>query len=317
MAKPTLTIIIPAYHVADTLERCVKSVTSQDFQSWQAIIVDDGSTDETPQIADELASNNARIITVHKSNGGLSDARNHALDILFGKTTASENLPLGITDYVTFIDSDDYLRPGTFTPLMEDLTNHPEYDILEYSATLHAGSEREEEMTLPQEFYAAPRDYWLRGQAYRHAYAWNKIYKSSVFSSGHRYAKGKLFEDVWILPEILKSHPNVATTPKGRYIYTENPKGITHSAAKEASQSAELLHAHCNALSSLGIDLTAPSLSKEEARLYLSLRNQQRSVRLLDPDFPVILPSRHIPLKAATTIREFIKIFFYNYLGLK
>lgn len=317
MAKPTLTIIIPAYHVADTLERCVKSVTSQDFQSWQTIIVDDGSTDETPQIADELASNDARIITVHKSNGGLSDARNHALDILFGKTTAAGNLPLGITDYVTFIDSDDYLRPGTFTPLMEDLANHPEYDILEYSATLHAGSEREEEMTLPQKFYTAPKDYWLRGQAYRHTYAWNKIYKSSIFSSGHRYAKGKLFEDVWILPGILKSHPNVATTPKGRYIYTDNPKGITHSAAKEASQSAELLHAHCNALSSLGIDLTAPSLSKEEARLYLSLRNQQRSVKLLDPGFPVILPSRHIPFEAATTIRAFIKIFFYNYLGLK
>lgn len=317
MAKPTLTIIIPAYHVADTLERCVKSVTSQDFQSWQAIIVDDGSTDETPQIADELASNDARIITVHKPNGGLSDARNHALDILFGKTTASEKLPLGITDYVTFIDSDDYLRPGTFTPLMEDLANHPEYDILEYSATLHAGSEREEEMTLPQEFYAAPRDYWLRGEAYRHAYAWNKIYQSDIFSSGHRYAKGRLFEDVWILPGIVKRHPRIATTPKGGYIYMDNPKGITHTAAKEASQSAELLLAHCNALSTLGIDLTAPSLTKSEAMLYLSLRNQQRNLKLLDPNSPTILPLRHIPFKAATTIKEFIKIFFYNYLGLK
>lgn len=317
MAKPTLTIIIPAYHVADTLERCVKSVTSQDFQSWQAIIVDDGSTDETPQIADELASNDARIITVHKPNGGLSDARNHALDILFGKTTASEKLPLGITDYVTFIDSDDYLRPGTFTPLMEDLANHPEYDILEYSATLHAGSEREEEMTLPQEYYAAPRDYWLRGEAYRHAYAWNKIYQSDIFSSGHRYAKGRLFEDVWILPGIVKSHPRIATTPKGGYIYMDNPKGITHTAAKEASQSAELLLAHCNALSTLGIDLTAPSLTKSEAMLYLSLRNQQRNLKLLDPNSPTILPLRHIPFKAATTIKEFIKIFFYNYLGLK
>lgn len=317
MAKPTLTIIIPAYHVADTLERCVKSVTSQDFQSWQAIIVDDGSTDETPQIADELASNDARIITVHKPNGGLSDARNHALDILFGKTTASEKLPLGITDYVTFIDSDDYLRPGTFTPLMEDLANHPEYDILEYSATLHAGSEREEEMTLPQEFYAAPRDYWLRGEAYRHAYAWNKIYQSDIFSSGHRYAKGRLFEDVWILPGIVKSHPRIATTPKGGYIYMDNPKGITHTAAKEASQSAELLLAHCNALSTLGIDLTAPSLTKSEAMLYLSLRNQQRNLKQLDPNSSTILPLRHIPFKAATTIKEFIKIFFYNYLGLK
>ena len=200
---------------------------------------------------------------------------------------------------------------------MEDLANHPEYDILEYSATLHAGSERETIMTLPDDFFTDPRDYWLRGEAYRHAYAWNKIYQSDIFSSGHRYAKGRLFEDVWILPGIVKSHPRIATTPKGGYIYMDNPKGITHTAAKEATQSAELLLAHCNALSTLGIDLTAPSLTKSEAMLYLSLRNQQRNLKLLDPNSPTILPLRHIPFKAATTIREFVKIFFYNYLGLK
>ena len=97
----------------------------------------------------------------------------------------------------------------------------------------------------------------------------------------------------------------------------DNPKGITHTAAKEATQSAELLLAHCNALSTLGIDLIAPSLSKEEAKIFLSLRNQQRSILQLDPNSPTILPLRHIPFKAATTIREFVKIFFYNYLGLK
>lgn len=317
MAKPTLTIIIPAYQVGDTLAKCVNSVASQDFQSWQAIIVDDGSTDDTPQIADHLASQDSRIITVHKANGGLSDARNYALDILFDKTTIDISLPLGITDYVTFIDSDDYILPGALSPLMEDLANHPEYDILEYSATLHAGSERETIMTLPDDFFTDPRDYWLRGEAYRHAYAWNKIYQSDIFSSGHRYAKGRLFEDVWILPGIVKSHPRIATTPKGGYIYMDNPKGITHTAAKEATQSAELLLAHCNALSTLGIDLTGPSLSKGEAMLYLSLRNQQRSILQLDPNSPTILPLRHIPFKAATTIKEFIKIFFYNYLGLK
>ena len=71
MAKPTLTIIIPAYQVGDTLAKCVNSVASQDFHSWQAIIVDDGSTDNTPQIADHLASQDSRIITVHKANVGL------------------------------------------------------------------------------------------------------------------------------------------------------------------------------------------------------------------------------------------------------
>lgn len=317
MAKPTLTIIIPAYQVGDTLEKCVNSVASQDFQSWQAIIVDDGSTDNTPQIADHLASQDSRIITVHKANGGLSDARNYALDILFGKTTIDISLPLGITDYVTFIDSDDYILPSTYGPLMEELAIHPEYDILEYSATLYAGSNREQKLALSSTVYTDPKQYWLKGEAYKHTFAWNKIYKNSIFSSDIRYLKGKIFEDVWILPDILKHNPVIATTPKGEYIYVDNPKGITHAADKRAMLLAGLLQAQCNALYTLGIDLTAPSLSTEEASLYLSLRNQQRSIWLLDRNSHTILPLRHIPFKAATTIKEFIKIFFYNYLGLK
>ena len=78
MEKPSLTIIIPAYNVSDSLAKCVESVVNQDFHQWQAIIVDDGSTDNTLDIANDLAEKDGRITVIHKDNGGLSDARNHA-----------------------------------------------------------------------------------------------------------------------------------------------------------------------------------------------------------------------------------------------
>ncbi len=314
MEKPSLTIIIPAYNVGETLARCVESVINQEFQSWQAIIIDDGSSDNTLNIAKDLARKDARITVTHKDNGGLSDARNHGLDLLLGISTHGDCALCHDTEYITFIDSDDHIAPSTLHPLMEELSVHPEYDLLEYSATLHSGSKRESRLTLPDNIYTSPKDYWLYGEGYSHTYSCNKIFRSTIFASGLRFPKGKLFEDAWILPQILQACNIVATTSKGLYIYTDNPKGITHSAEHSASQLAHLLYAQTNALRVIGIDLTTPTLSKEKARLYLSLRNQQTYIRRLDSDFPILIPSRRIPLSAATSVREFLKILYYQWI---
>ena len=312
MEKPSLTIIIPAYNVSDSLAKCVESVVNQDFHQWQAIIVDDGSTDNTLDIANDLAEKDGRITVIHKDNGGLSDARNHGLDLLFGVLPQGDSTLFHGTPYVTFIDSDDYISPSTMGPLMKELNIHPEYDLLEYSATLHSGSKREAQLTLTDTIYTSPRDYWLRGKGYSHSYSWNKIYRSKVFSSGLRYPKGKIFEDVWMLPYILKACKTVATTAMGQYVYMDNPKGITHAADRSADLLAQLFHAQIEAMRLLEIDFSASSLSKEEARLYLSLRNQQTAIKRLDPNHPTLLPARRIPFSAATTIRELAKVAYYR-----
>lgn len=316
MEKPSLTIIIPAYNVSDSLAKCVESVVNQDFHQWQAIIVDDGSTDNTLDIANDLAEKDGRITVIHKDNGGLSDARNHGLDILFeviphGNSTLFPNTP-----YITFIDSDDYISHTTLNALMNLLAIHPEYDLLEYSATLHYGSKRETQLTLPDTVYTSPKDYWLHGKGYSHSYSCNKIYRNTIFSSELRFPKGKIFEDAWILPYILKACKIVATTKIGQYIYMDNPKGITHSANHSANSLAQLLHAQTEAMRLLEIDITAPSLSKEEARLYLSLRNLQTAIKRLDPNHPTLLPARRIPFSAATTIRELAKVAYYRWTDL-
>ncbi len=97
LSVPLVSIIIPVYKVEDVLQRCVDSVLSQSVADIEVILVDDGSPDGCPRMCDRYAETDKRVRVVHKENGGLSDARNHGLDIATG-------------DYVMFVDSDDYIE---------------------------------------------------------------------------------------------------------------------------------------------------------------------------------------------------------------
>ena len=95
--SPLISIIIPVYNVAPFLSQCIQSVLDQTYTHLEVIIVDDGSTDESPAICDKFAKLDTRIKVIHKKNGGLSDARNAGLDIASG-------------DFIGFVDSDDWIE---------------------------------------------------------------------------------------------------------------------------------------------------------------------------------------------------------------
>ena len=101
-----LSIIIPVYNVEQYLHSCVQSVITQTYQDLQVILVNDGSTDSSGVLCDQLAQQDSRIQVVHKENGGLSDARNAGLRVATG-------------EYVAFLDSDDvYLLADGLAQLM-------------------------------------------------------------------------------------------------------------------------------------------------------------------------------------------------------
>ena len=77
-------VIIPVYNTEKYLERCIDSVISQTYGNYEIILVDDGSTDTSPEICDDYREKGSRIRVIHKSNGGLSDARNTALETAKG-----------------------------------------------------------------------------------------------------------------------------------------------------------------------------------------------------------------------------------------
>lgn len=93
---PQITVIVPVYNVEKYLNRCVDSILAQTFTDFELILVDDESPDNCGKICDEYSRKDNRVKVIHKSNGGVSTARNFGLDMAKG-------------EYVTFCDSDDYV----------------------------------------------------------------------------------------------------------------------------------------------------------------------------------------------------------------
>ena len=96
MMNDLISVIVPVYNVEKYLNKCVYSILNQSYRDLEIILVDDGSTDSSGRICDELSKLDPRILVVHKNNGGLSDARNAGMKIANG-------------NYISFIDSDDYV----------------------------------------------------------------------------------------------------------------------------------------------------------------------------------------------------------------
>lgn len=96
--NPKVSVIIPAYNVGSYIEKCINSILLQTYSNLELIVVNDGSTDATPQIVNAIAARDHRLVPIHKKNGGVSTARNSGLDVCTG-------------EYVVFVDGDDYLAP--------------------------------------------------------------------------------------------------------------------------------------------------------------------------------------------------------------
>ncbi|WP_455714722.1 glycosyltransferase family 2 protein [Anaerosporobacter sp.] len=101
-----ISVIIPAYNVAGYLEKCLDSVLAQDFIDYEVILIDDGSTDDTPKIADTYAKKDKRIQVIHKTNAGVSIARNTGIELAQG-------------EYILFFDGDDFSESYCLRELYE------------------------------------------------------------------------------------------------------------------------------------------------------------------------------------------------------
>ena len=289
-----LSIIIPVYRVEDTLDRCVGNVLKQDYDDMEIILVDDGSPDGCPQKCDDWAGKDSRIRVIHKNNGGLSDARNAGLDIVQG-------------DYITFVDSDDFICLSTYGPLMHTLSKRPDIDILEYPVIVNYRSPKQYKLDFTEDtVYDNISDYWYKGQAYLHSYACNKIYRSSLFKE-IRYPKDIVFEDIHILPKLLKKANTIMTTGKGLYYYCQNPSGITATADGNALRM--LLQPH--------VEIIKESKLRDTLfqTYYLHVLNIQMDVYGLTGDAP-ILPQIHLNPQYFNG-KQRLKATALNILGIK
>ena len=187
-----LSVIIPVFNGADTLQRCLDSVIGQQIGGMEIILVDDGSKDNSLQICTQYAEKHAAITVIHQTNKGLSEARNAALEV-------------AKADYVTFIDCDDYLEPHTYKGLMNRLKKHENIDILEYSVDERIGGKHHTRLQLPDRLFTNWQSYWLKTKAYKHAYAWNKIFRKALFAEALQKHHDNL---AWLLSLHVQSTGN-------------------------------------------------------------------------------------------------------------
>ena len=212
-----LSIIVPVYNVEKYLANCVQSIIAQGLADYEIILVNDGSTDNSKLLCDKSEAKHPSLVKViHQANGGLSSARNRGIEASQG-------------EYITFIDSDDELCINTLKGNLQYLIEHPDVDMLEYPAEVHADSTKGYHLSFPNETQKTDifAD-WIRREGHLHCYAWNKIYRAHLWSNT-RFPIGEYYEDTAVMPQIIKQCNAIHYSSHGCYRYIMHEGTITTS----------------------------------------------------------------------------------------
>lgn len=217
-AKPLVSIIVPVYNVSLCIDRCLKSLSSQTYKNTEIILIDDGSTDESGLFCDKFATKHSNVKVIHKSNGGLSDARNYGIDNASGK-------------YLYFFDSDDIIHPNTIEILVF-LAQKYKADIVEheYKKLYEKDVSQEWGLTNSVDIEITQQPECLRNILLNTTYsvvAWNKLYKSTLFET-IRFPYGKLYEDEFTTPYAVELAENYVKVNLVLHTYVQRPQSIMH-----------------------------------------------------------------------------------------
>ena len=216
--KPKISVIIPVYNTSIYLRQCLDSVLNQDFDDYEVICVNDGSTDNSLEILREYEKKSSKIKVVDQINSGVATTRNTALKNASG-------------DFLAFLDSDDFIKENYLSKL--------------YNTALNTGSDivicnfyRYYEQTN----FAKPVFYkFRRGQfdEYEilkglipdnliHSYLWNKLWRREIFE-GHNIFPNMKFEDLAIMSELIYKANKITVIPDALYYYRIRKTSIVRS----------------------------------------------------------------------------------------
>ncbi len=209
---PLISIIVPVYKVEAYLGKCVDSILAQTWKDFELFLVDDGSPDDCGKICDDYAKRDSRVTVIHKENGGLSDARNAALDQIHG-------------EYIAFIDSDDYVSPEHIETLYETLSS-TDSDIAIANMTSVTDGVCNEEFYCPVNEKTVLEGKDIFKTIYQPC-AQAKLYKRYLYE-GIRFPIGKLYEDAFIYHDVLAKAKRVCLSGRNTYYYLIRQGSILH-----------------------------------------------------------------------------------------
>ena len=211
-----VSVIMPVYNVERYLRAAIDSVLAQTYPHWELILVDDGSTDSSPEICDEYAAANPQITVYHTANGGLSAARNYGLR----HSTAP---------WVLFVDSDDMIHPQCMAALME-VQKHSQCDIV--SATAQEDTEPHFRRIGVPTMRARTWEKAVELTLYQRCGMLNsmcgKLFARRLFEQ-EQFTEGILYEDLDIFYRMYDKVERVATTRARLYFYRMRAGSIIHT----------------------------------------------------------------------------------------
>ena len=249
LTRELISIIVPVYNVEKYLKKCIDSIVNQTYKNLEIILVDDGATDRSGEICDELAKLDNRIKVYHKENGGLSDARNYGVERATG-------------DYIGFVDSDDYIDAEMYEKLYEAITKE-DADVAECNFNFiypnRAVKYTNEKYYLVLDRSKYVEEYINMDKLF--GSACTKLMKKELARKLH-FPKGKLYEDGFYSLDLMKVGRRFVILDAPFYNYVMREGSITNSRFNE--KNLDLLEITNNIYNYVAVNY--PSLKKAAAR---------------------------------------------------
>lgn len=212
-----ISIIVPVYNIEAYIERCVNSILNQTYKNLQIILVDDGSIDNSGDICDKIAPTDSRIQVIHKTNGGLSDARNEGIKVANGK-------------YIGFVDGDDYIDKDMYRVLYSAIIEYDSeiascgyYEQFADKIDVKCCSEKTVRLDRIQAYEALFIHKKILGCS-----SCNKLFSAQLFKD-NKYRVGIIGEDLEIIYRLLNEAEGVVCVNKSLYYYIHRENSITTS----------------------------------------------------------------------------------------
>jgi len=213
-----VSVIVPVYKVEKYLRFCIDSILSQTYKNFEIILVDDGSPDKCPSICDEYGAQYDQIRVIHKSNGGLSDARNAGTKMARG-------------EYITYIDSDDFVAPQYLEELVSNLYNDSDCSTVDcrlcYESKIIESSEKS---TISQ---VTGHEALIRMLYQRNmdTHAWGILLKREL-ALKYPFPVGRYHEDEFTTYQYYINSQMVTISTKRLYYYRQRIGSIMHGNEK-------------------------------------------------------------------------------------
>lgn len=210
--NPLISVIIPIYAVEEYISKCILSIQAQSFKDFEAILVNDGSPDNSIEIAKILIKNDPRFIIIHKKNGGLASARNQGLDVAKG-------------EYIMFVDSDDSVEPDfLLKPYQQIIKEKADICLFNMNYVDQSGNILKKGSNNLSA-YISQNDFLIsKGTIYN--FVCDKLFKKDVFSEIRFDESVKTFEDVFVTFRLLYNR-KLTSINDALYNYLQRPGSLS------------------------------------------------------------------------------------------